>query len=233
MEKSRRIFEKRATKRFGPMNTKDKILDYIDTLQSIVDFQTNNGILDELEAEKFFDDLKKAKDELKTSETESEKLSHMVFSRIVGTMNKKKLGIRLRYIYGIHIWIFLSVFSLGLITLILKNMINYPLVEGVSADVIVWGGLGGCAYAFYHLRKNVYTLQLSKYYSVYWIVYPVAGMIFGLGVVFVVNAGFIQLDAKATYSIYATISFIAGMLQEWSIATIKDIAYSIHAPKGP
>ncbi len=89
-------------------------------------------------------------------------------------------------------------------------MANFPIFEDVSADVIAWGSLGGYAYSIYFLRKAIYEYQLSKHYAVYWFAYPIAGMIFGFALAAVFAAGFLSLQAKPSYAVYAGIAFVAG-----------------------
>ncbi|RMF30886.1 MAG: hypothetical protein D6752_03245, partial [Candidatus Nitrosothermus koennekii] len=76
----------------------------------------------------------------------------------------------------------------------------------------------------------IYTFEFSKYYAIYWFAYPIAGMIFGLSVVLMFFAGLFQLQAEATYSMYASIAFLAGMFQHWIVSTLRDIANAIHKP---
>ena len=212
--------------------TKD-VESYIGYVQDIIGFQANNGLLTKAEADQLQKELDDASTSLGTDPIAANSTARRAFYELVDRLNAKPRSARLIYMYGLHIWIFLILLTLVLFILLLKQTLNFSIFGDVPMDAIVWGGLGGCGYSIFHLRKNVYGFELSKYYAVYWFVYPVAGMIFGLAITFAVSSGLLSLQAKPSYGVYATIAFLGGTFQQWVLGTLKDIAESIHAPKGP
>src|SRR2546426_11932034 len=143
----------------------------------------------------------------------------------------------LLYLYGLHVWVVLGASALLLLGFIYTGLTRFNLFTfasgtstvDISADVIVWGGLGGCAFAIFHLRNDIYKLQLSRYYAVYYMVYPVAGTIFGLALVVMMAGGLLVVDATPGYALFAAVTFIAGLLQQWALKVLVDLAEAIHS----
>jgi hypothetical protein len=206
--------------------------DYIGRLLSIIDFQAGNGLLTADEAKHLQHMLSGATAALsEKKEDRAQILAHGVFIDLIERLNNKPLNRRLCYLWGAHIWAFLVALSVVLILLIVQGTLTKPVLLDVPGEIVAWGGLGGCAYAIYYVRKSVYQFLLSKYYAVYWFVYPFAGMIFGMGTVLLVTSGLIALQAKPSYLVYASLAFLGGMFQQWAIQTLSDVAHAIHPPK--
>ena len=204
---------------------------FINHVQDILAFQASNGLLTRDEAESIQGNIEQAMVQLHSDPTKANTLARNSFYELVDKLNAKPRRLRLTYMYGLHIWVFLIALAVVLLFILVKQMLNFSIFQDIPMDIIVWGGLGGCGYSIYHLRQNVYEYELSKYYAVYWFIYPVAGMIFGLAVAFIVSSGLLSIQAKPSYAVYATIAFLSGTFQEWIISTLKDIAEAIHKPK--
>ena len=204
---------------------------YIDGLESIIDFQVENGLVTVIESRGLRTSLENARNLLEDDPNQANRIAHTTFDDYTEIIRNKSLRKKSVYLYGIHLWIYLSIISLISIVVIVKGILDFELFENVSANIIAWSCLGGCAYSIYYVRKNIYQRQLSKYYSIYWMIYPLAGILFGLGIVYMVNAGLIQLEANTPATIYIAIAFLSGMFQEWAIGTFRDLADSLHKPK--
>lgn len=202
----------------------------LDDVYDAVNFQVDNGLLTETQSIALHKTIKDARDKISTDIQEADKLAGEAWSNFTQIINKSSRKQKFLYLYGIHIWLVLG--SVGILSLlsIIYNWLDFPIQFDLSANVISWACLGGTTYSIYHLRKNVNQRQLSKYYSIYWIVYPLAAVLFGLGTVFLLNAGLIQIQAKLDASSYVIVAFLGGMFQEWAIGTMRDIAYAIHKP---
>ena len=208
---------------------KGVVIDFIDHIQNILDYQTSNGLIKQSEAKDIQKGIEKATTMLKTDLIQATASAQNAYFDLVDKINSKEnYRKRLIYMYGIHIWTYLIALTVALLIVIASQVLKFSLLSDVSADVIIWGGLGGCAFAFYHLRQSISQFKLSKYYSVFWILYPLAGMIFGLSIAIVISAGLLSLQAKPTYPVYSAIAFLAGTFQLWIFTTLKDIAESIH-----
>ena len=182
--------------------------DYIEHVQNIVDFQVSNGMLTKTEADQIQKQLSTASSLTTTNLFTANETAHKAFSELVESVNAKPRGSRLFYMYGLHIWAFILILVAVLLFLLVRQTLGSTMVGGVPMDSLIWGGLGGCGYTIYHLRNNVYEYQLSKYYAIYWFFYPIAGMIFGLAITFVVSSGLFSHQAKPSYSVYATIAHL-------------------------
>lgn len=212
------------------MTTQNEVEEYLDHLENVIDSQSDNGLLSKDTSESFHDQILVARGKLPRDITGATNDLHKIRIRIDDEINKNNSK-KWIYLYGIHIWIILGVAGAIAITSLLKGWLNFPIYDDVSASIIAWSAIGGIAYTFYHLRRNIIEKQLTKYYTIYWLVYPFVGILFGLGAVFLLHAGFVQVEANPSYSVYVIISFLGGMFQEWIIGTMKDIAYAIHKPK--
>src|SRR3989442_3451860 len=216
--------------------TSDEIQAYLDQLDSILDYQTSNGLLSDTEAAQHQKVIHEARVKLSANATlEADNLAHQANHSISSALNTKPLKLRCLYLYALPVWIYLAgLFSL-FIFVILRQILNFSLAAGIPAEVAIWGGFGGCVFSVYYLRENVYQMLFSKYYAIYYVLYPIAGTIFGLAIAFVFAGGFISLDPniKLSYAVYATIAILAGMFQQWVVSTLQDIAQAIHRTNGP
>jgi len=209
----------------------NEVNSFIDHVEGIVEFQSSNNLLTVDEAREIEQKLTTARATVAEDPIKANESAHEAYFTLMGYLNGRTRRPRYLYLYGVHVWAFLIALSITLLLIIASRKANFPIFEDVSADVIAWGGLGGCAHAIYFLRKSIYEYQLSKHYVVYWFAYPIAGMIFGFALAAVFAAGFLSLQAKPSYAVYAGIAFVAGMFQEWVVGTLGDIANSIHEPK--
>jgi hypothetical protein len=209
----------------------DQVQVTIDHVQEILQFQASNGLVTIAEAESIQSKLEQAIAQLASDANKANTLAQGSLFELVDKLNAKPRRLRLIYMYGLHIWGALIALTAILLVVLAKQTLNFSIFQEIPMDTIAWGGLGGCAYSIYHLRQNVYEFKLSKYYAVYWFVYPLAGMIFGLAISFIVASGLLSLQAKPSYAVYATIAFLAGTFQEWIISTLKDVAEAIHKTK--
>jgi len=216
--------------------TDESIREYIGYVSTAIDTEVINGMISDEEARAIQRKLSEAIIAL-TPDPEKHKepdvnvandLSREAWYDFVNYLNNKPRRYRLLYMYAIHIWALLVALAVLLLTLISLGIINHPIFVGISGDMIAWGGLGGSGYAIFHLRDDVAGFNLSKYQATYWSVYPFAGMIFGLAIAFIIASGLLSLGASPTYPVYATISFLAGLFQQWVLATLKDVAETIH-----
>jgi hypothetical protein len=201
---------------------------FISHVQEILAFQASNGLLTKEEAEPIQGNIEQALAQLHSNPTRANTLARNSFYELVGKLNAKPRRFRLAYMYGLHIWVFLIVLTVALLFILARQVLNFSIFQDIPMDIIAWGGLGGCGYSIYHLRQNVYEFKLSKYYAVYWFIYPLAGMIFGLAIAFIVSSGLLSIQAKPSYAVYASIAFLSGTFQQWIISTLKDIAEAIH-----
>jgi len=209
-------------------STDQSVRDYIGYVEARVDCQVINGMLSNDEANVIELKLSEAVGALPTDLNKANVLAHQAWFDFVSDLNKKSGRYRLLYMYAIPVWVFVVALSISLLTIIYTGYLNHPIFIGVSADSIAWGGLGGCGYAIYQLRDLVSAFYLSKYEAIYYMVYPTAGMIFGLATVFLIASGLLSLGATPTYPVYVSIAFLSGIFQEWVIATLKDISQAIH-----
>ena len=204
----------------------------IENYLSIVRFQTLNGILNKNDSCSIVERLYQIKNELEhTSNIDVNSLEDQLDKmrcEIYHKINSNPLKVRLLYLYAIHVWLFLILGILIDLALLLYGYLTNLIVGGVTADVVLWGFLGGCAYSMFYLRKNVYSLQFSKYYAIYYITYPFVGAAFGFGIAILFSAGLVSLQAKPSYALYSGISFISGALQAWVMSLIQTIAQAIH-----
>jgi len=203
---------------------------FLDDIYDAVNFQVDNGLLTDLQSTALHQTIKDARIQLPTDLIEADRLAGVAWATFSQIINTAKLKEKLFTLYGIHVWIFLG--SVGVLSIlsIVYGWLNFPIQSDISANVTSWACLGGTAYSIFHLRKNIYQRQLSKYYSIYWTVYPFAGVLFGLVTVFLLNAGLLQIKVTINPSVYVIVAFLGGMFQQWAIGTLKDIAYSIHKP---
>ena len=211
----------------------NEINSFIDYVECVVEFQNSNQLLTKDQAVEIEQKLATAGAMVAQDPTKANESAHEAYFTLMGYLNGGKKRSRYLYLYGVHIWAYLIGLSILLLVIIVGQWVSFSIFQDVRADVIAWAGLGGCAYSIYFLRKSIYKYQLSKYYAIYWFAYPIAGMIFGLALATAFAAGFLSLQAKPTYAVYAVIAFLAGMFQEWVVGTLQDIANSIHAPKKP
>ncbi len=203
--------------------------DRITHLQDVVGFQSNNGLLSKDEAVQLLTDLKDAADQLNQGAIlDADLKSRTILVDLMSKLGNKSRKLRFLYLWGIHVWVFLVILSILLLTLLVTRILSQPIFAGISGDSIAWGGIGATAYSVYFTRMSIYQIQFSKYYAVYWFVYPVAGMVFGFAVAFVVAAGLLPLGANPSYAFYASVAFLAGLLQEWAVGTFRDIANAVH-----
>jgi len=204
---------------------------FIDHVECIVEFQSGNQLLTPDQAVEIEKKLTTARAMVAQDPIKANESAHKAYFTLMGYLNGGKKQLKYLYLYGAHVWAFLIALSITLLLIIASQTANFTILQDVSADVIAWAGLGGCAYSIYFLRKSIYEYQLSKHYAIYWFAYPIAGMIFGLALATAFAAGFLSLQAKPSYVVYTGIAFLAGMFQEWVVGTLKDIANSIHEPK--
>jgi hypothetical protein len=97
----------------------------------------------------------------------------------------------------------------------------------LKPNTLWWGGIGASIYSLYYLRKNIYENQFSKYYGVYYIVYPIAGLGFGIGLSAILASGFIALNAYPSDIVFYGTAFLGGLLQNWALSTLYDISQSL------
>jgi len=158
----------------------------IENYLSIVRFQTLNGILNKNDSCSIVERLYQIKNELEhTSNIDVNSLEDQLDKmrcEIYHKINSNPLKVRLLYLYAIHVWLFLILGILIDLALLLYGYLTNLIVGGVTADVVLWGFLGGCAYSMFYLRKNVHSLQFSKYHAIYYITYPFVGAAFGFGI---------------------------------------------------
>lgn len=215
------------------IDSQEDLINQIENLVTKIDVQCNNGLIDSAKAKNWLNELEDASCELEKDPKKCSKVISRIRCEFFDELNNQPLKVRLKYLYAIYVWIFLSSLFLILISLIILRILNeFILFANISTEVVAYGGLGACVYSMYYLRKNIYTLTFVKYHTFYWFAYPMAGMIFGLGIVFIAAAGLIQFNAEFPYAAYVSIAFLAGMFQEWIFETLRDIAYTIHKPKG-
>ena len=213
------------------MVTEKETEQFLDQIQDAINFQVDNGLLTKDESHQLQAEIKNARDKLKSDLSESSKLASNVWCDFVTTINScDKTLKRIFYLYGIPVWVVLGAAAIFSILSIVCGWLEFSIHQELPASVIAWSCLGGIGYSIYHLRKNIYQKQLTPSYSIYWIVYPLAAILFGLGITFLLHTGFIQIQAKPSYSMYMIVAFLGGMFQEWAIGTMKDIAHSIHKP---
>lgn len=209
-----------------------ELLSTIDYVEGILELQVGNGLLTSDEAKSFQTNLDQSREILLSgTNADLNRANSVVQNSIYQLFEKLNKNSRIQrwiYLYGIHIWAVSVSLTAIFLVLLVGQMLRFSIFQDVQADAMLWGGLGGLAFVFYHLRESVYKFNLSKYYAVYWISYPIAGMIFGLAVTIIASAGLFSLQAKPSYPVYAAIAFLAGIFQQWIISTLKDIAEAIH-----
>jgi hypothetical protein len=207
-----------------------QIREKIEDILSIVRFQVLNGMLDKEDWNDMIQKLDAIKGKLDNNSDFSNLAGRLdgLKLELYNKLNSKSLKERLLYLYAIHVWLFLILGILVALGFLIDGYLRNLIVGGVSADVVLWGFLGGCAYSIYYLRKNIWQLQFSKYYAIYYITYTFAGAAFGFGVAILVAAGLVSLQSKPSYAVYAGISFISGSLQSWVMSLIQTIAQAIH-----
>ena len=214
--------------------TSDGVTELIEKAESIVLFQVSNGLITLAQAEGIFDETRNARQELEANHGPAAARAALhAYATTVEILNRGRTRTRLLFLYGLHVWVFIALLAAVLIWLLYVRWLGNLSFVNIPGDVILWGGLGGCAYSIYYMRRNVFQYQLSKYYTVYWFVYPVAGIIFGLGTAAAFATGALALSATPSYTWFAGVSFLAGLLQQWAIGTLQDIANAIHEPKSP
>ncbi len=224
----------------------DDIRKYVDSVEDFASYAAMSGLLTAAEANSIQATLQQAlniletppaktnQEDLKSNPSITQKqlddahaLTTMAWYSFMGYVNSEPLTKRLLYEYGIQIWVPLIIFSVSLLFIILKGYVSIQF-DGISGDVILWGGLGGCVYSLYNLRDELYGRHLTKERTAYWLIYPFAGMIFGAAIAFIVASGLLSVQAKPSYAVYASIAFLAGLFQKWVFSTLQDVAEAIH-----
>ena len=228
-----------------------EVITQLEMLRSIIFFQTSNGILseDDINNANINNIIAEAYKALESNDmvTASEK-SGEAHIKLYSLLNKKRLRERLFHLYGFPVLVFLVLF---IVFLMMEVVVDFPfnlsgirilvfqveraggeIVEkGLSGKVIWWGGLGAAAYAIYHLRRNIFQFQLSKYYQVYYAAYCLAGLAFGTGAAAILAAGLLTVAAAPNEAVFFSIAFLAGLLQHWALSLLYSIAESIHKPR--
>lgn len=205
----------------------------IEKVESIIEFQVTNGLLEQKEAEELIALLSVARALLTTDAGRAQELALRAYTSLMNVINSKPLKDRLKYMYAAPVWGYLSAVIAIALVLIGSGALAPYAIGGVPLDTVLWGLLGGCVYPAYHLRKNVYELSFSKYYAVYYLVYPLVGAVFGVVISLIFAAGLLSMQGKPTYAFYASLAFIAGMFQHWVVSLLYDIAEGIHKSQGP
>lgn len=209
-----------------------RLKNVIKEIHDIVQFCSFNGLLNYDDTYTILNLLVDAEGSLEgqsQSLADAKKKINEAYCRFTSGVNSANLRNRLLYMYALHVWLFLIVLTV-LFALFLYSRILHEVIigdSGVSMEVLVWGGFGGVSYSLFYLRKNVYSIQFSKLYAIYYLVYPFSGMLFGAAMVMVIEAGLLIVQAKLSYVVHAAVAFLAGLLQSWTLNTLKRISEAI------
>lgn len=223
------------------MVTAEEVESRLGWVVGTVQFQQANGLVTEAQAMAIVAKINDAESKLSTNPPDLPGAIHAARDArvlLLGAINSpdNTAMAKFLFLYGGHAWIVIVGAALVLIALLLKGVTNFSVLTlesgqstvTISADVVAWGGLGGCAFAIYYLRQTIYEMQLSKFYALYYMVYPLAGSVFGLAIVVLIAGGLLAVEAAPGYALFAGAAFLAGMLQEWAVKTFRDVAEAIH-----